>query len=173
MRKFGIVLGCAATFVLAACASDVIGDEWWEAMTAFYNQQQGTKALVLNVTQEYGDTFDYAYYVSSARASKVDACIEALKSCVQATQDNSNLKPGGCRIIAVNDKWNATRDDFSYDNGKTMAILSGFAAGMSNAAAQYGQPVQSYQLRLESEEAAAQYNSRGAFDPKTLPADCH
>jgi hypothetical protein len=173
MRRVWVALGCVATLLVAGCASDIITEDWWNGMTAYYGQQEGNKALVLNVTQHSDGGFSYAHYYSFGQPTKVAACLEALKGCVNDAEDDSNLKPGGCRIIAVNDTWNAQRSDFKYDDQKGMAFLAAFAAGMSNAAAQNGRQVDAMRLKLDSMQAASIYNSRGAFDPKLLPPNCH
>lgn len=158
---------------MAGCASEIIDEDWWEGMQSYYAGLPGNKALVLNVTQQSDDNFVYARYYGSAQPKKTRACLVALKTCVDGARTDGNLKPGGCRIIAVNDTWNANREDFAYDDDSGDVLMAGLAAGLSSAAGVNGQSLQSYELGLESQQATNDYNSRQAFDPKLLPPDCH
>lgn len=167
------ILAIAGALLVAGCASDIIPEDWWNGMQSYYNGLQTNRALVVNVTQQSGNNFVYAHYYSSAQPTNTAACVEALKACIQGTQDDDRLQPGGCRIVAVNDKWNGNRDDFAYDNQNDMALLAGLTAGFAQGAASAGYNARAYQLNLESMQAANNYNSRGAFDPKVLPAICH
>lgn len=173
MLKQAKHLFVGATVILAAsCAAEIIPEDSWTEMQHEFESMQGQKALAINITQD-GDNFSYSYYVAFAKTSDKEACLEALKKCVSDSEERER-QVGGCRIVAVNDTWNAKRSDFSYDDHKGDALAAAFLTGLAQGGQQYGaNPLRVEQVKLESAQAAGNYDSRSPFDPALQPPACH